>query len=345
MNKIGYASVFAGASLFILLFIFSKEFIEGINKGLLTSINVIIPSLFPFMIAATLTGSGKLPRFIIRLLDPICNFLFGLPGSTALCIITSQLGGYLAGAKGAQSLFSNGIISRTQAERLLFFCVNSGVGFSVNAVGCAMLCSRQAGKVLFISLCVSSLITGFILKLTPADKTVLSLRENTPSSFSAVFTGSVSSCAKAALYTCGFTALASGIINITNAYIKNETLRIVAACLIEVTNGCAQLAGKASLPIIAAVCAFGGLCVHLQIFSLTQKIKINVPKFYFFRLFHCVSAYTVCKSITHFYPIESEVFLSFSENAAAFSFSAPAAISMLFLCILMIFDLDNSVKI
>lgn len=343
MRKNNYAVPILGLIFFVLLFVFSERFIIGINSGLVTCVRIVIPSVFPFLIASSMTGYGTLPRPLKKFFEPVTRFLFRLPADTVFAIILGQLGGYLAGAKSAETLRQNGIISKSQAEKLVMFCTNAGMGFCVNAVGNAMLCSREAGRVLLASLCFSSLLTGFILNLIPLNESVIEKpqpRINLPLSDAIV--KSVSSAAYTMLTACGFIVLFSGAGAVTDFYIENETVKTVISCLLEVTKGCVDLTGKTSLPVTASVCAFGGICIHLQIFSMC---RINIFRFYLSRIIHTVSAYFICRIILYFNPVESPVFLSFSQNAELFSFSLPAAISLVFLSFLLISDLDYSPEI
>lgn len=335
----------SGISAFVLIFLFSEEFSAGFSAGLSNCVNVVIPSLFPFLAASALAGSGELPSVFKRFSEPLTRRFFHLPADCLPAIILGQLGGYLSGASAAHSLYSSGIISGSQAQKLILFCINSGVGFSVNAVGNALLGSREAGKILLLSLCISSVITGFFIRFIPdsSEKETIIQKENI--SFSSALVGSVNSASFAMLSCCGFVCLFSGISGITSRVIKNQTANLVIACLLEVTSGCATAAGRASLPVIAAVCAFGGLCVHMQIFSISKDFGIKIPVFYLFRLVHAVFAYASCRIILHFHPIEEQVMVSVSENIQLWSFSAPAAISLLFMCALLILDLDNNKKL
>lgn len=336
---------FSGISVFVLIFLFSEEFTAGFSAGLSNCAKIVIPSLFPFLVASSLAGSGELPPLLKRIAELITRRFFRLPSDCLPAIILGQLGGYLSGASAAGSLYSSGIISRTQAQRLVLFCINSGVGFSVNAVGNALLGSREAGKILLISLCVSSVMTGFFIRFIPDKEEREKRIKKDNMNFSSALVGSVYSASSAMLNCCGFVCLFSGISSVLSLLIKNQTANLVAACLLEVTSGCASAAGKASLPVIAAVCAFGGVCVHMQIFSLTKNFGVNLPVFYVFRALHSVLAYTSCRMILHFHPIETQVYVSVSSNIQIWSFSAPAAISLMFLCALLILDLDNNKKI
>lgn len=342
----GFLSVFTGTLLFAALFVFPDTFSQGIASGLSICGKILIPSLFPFLIAASLAGGCTLPPSAKRIFDPISRFLFGLPADCLPAIILGQLGGYLTGAKSAQTLCRNGIITQKQAERLLFFCINAGIGFSVNAVGNGMLNSREAGRVLLFSLCVSSLMLGIAGRLFIKDSSDFS-KKQTPSAlpFSAAVVNSVSSGAQSMLTACGFVVAFSGIGTVAEKLVRSQTALLALNSLLEVTKGCVGLSSSASLPVIAAVCAFGGLCVHMQIFAVASEIRINLPRFYLFRLLHAALAYAICKTALHFHPVTLPASVSFYSNAAVFSFSAPAAISLLFLCALLILDLESSRKI
>lgn len=345
MKKKGFLSVAAGVILFVFLFVFTEEFSKGMSTGLANCAKIIIPSIFPFMVAAALTGSGDLPPKLKRITGKITETLFSLPAESFFAIIIGQLGGCLAGAKAIESLVKSGSISESKAKRMLLFCINTGIGFSVNAVGSVMLNSRKSGRILLVSLTVSSLLLGIISRFIP-DKS--ESNKKLPSRhlpFSASVVESVSSSAIATVNACAFVTAFSGINAVTESVIHNENTRILVSCLLEITNGCFLAAGKISLPLIAAVCAFGGLCVHMQIFAVAKNIPISIPQFYIFRILHAASAYAVCAVILRFFPAEQEVFLLITENAAVWSFSAPASVSLLFLSALLILDLDNKDKI
>lgn len=330
--------------LFAALFIFTEEFSAGFAKGLQNCARIVIPSMFPFLVSSSLAGSGHLPEGIKRIFEPITQLLFRLPADCLPAIIIGQLGGYLSGAKAADSLCQSGIISPSQGSRLMLFSINAGMGFAVNAVGSMMLGSRQSGRILLFSLCISSLITAFLTRFIP-EKIFIAAPQKKEISFSAALVNSVTSGTNAMLAACGFVCIFSGILSVTENFIANEKIFSFVSCLLEITNGCISAADSFSVPLIAAFCAFGGICVHLQIFAVTKSFSVDIFKFYLFRILHAVFAYAICAAFLHFFPVEQQVFLSVSENAALWSFSAPSAVSLLFLSALLILDLDNTCKI
>ena len=170
MKKIKFPAALAGATMFIFLFFFAREFAEGLVQGLESCAKTVIPSLFPFLIAASLAGGGTLPEKAKKIISPITERLFRLPADTLPVIVPAQLGGYLSGAKAAESLLHTGVITKLQAQRLMLFSVNAGMGFSVNALDGIMLGSREAGRLVFISLCIFSIVHR-IVRVETADGT------------------------------------------------------------------------------------------------------------------------------------------------------------------------------
>lgn len=344
MKKNGFLPLAAGFLLFAVLFLFTQPFSEGFANGLQSCARIVIPSMFPFLVSSSLAGSGHLPDRLKRIFEPITQLLFRLPADCLPAIIIGQLGGYLSGAKAADSLCQSGIISPSQGSRLMLFSVNAGMGFAVNAVGSMMLGSRQLGRILLFSLCVSSLITGFFCRFIPEKENITVPRKKVIP-FSTALVNSITSGTNAMLAACGFICIFSGIMSVIGSYIPDKTILSFVSCLLEITNGCIIAADSFSVPFIAAFCAFGGICVHLQIFAVTKSFSVSILKFCLFRILHAVLAYAICAVFLHFFPVEQQVFLSVSENAALWSFSAPSAVSLLFLSALLILDLDNTCKL
>lgn len=336
-----YGALTVGVLLFVLLFVFREDFLRGAAVGLSNCAQVIIPSLFPFMTAASFLGEGELPKTVKKTVEPITMRLFGQPAESAVAVAVGLFGGYPSGARAASSLYKSGKISRKQAESLMRFCVNPGAGFCVNALGAALLGSEKAGSVIFVSLCISAVITG--LFASSRKEELFRPEISTPKSLSGIFVEGVASGASGIISVCAFTTLFSGILSVVSGFVGEKTA-ISLACLLEITSGCAAASGKIPLPILAGACAFGGLCVHMQIFSVAGELKPDLKKFYMFRLLHSALSMGVCYVLFKLFPVEVPTFLSVSENASLYSFSVSAAISLLFFSSLLIFDLDKQRK-
>lgn len=343
MKKGSTLTAVAGAVIFVVMFRYTQAFSEGIITGLKNCASVIIPSLFPFMVAASFMGFAEIPKRLKRFADPVTRLLFGQPSECVAAVFSGLLGGYPSGTKAAHSLWSGGKISEENAKRLVLFCINGGAGFCVNAVGTAMLGSEKAGRIIILSMCLAAVITGvFTRRKTPPEQVPV-IPEYI--SFSEIFVESVASASRGIITVCAYTALFSGVISVVSQMGLNENTIAALACLLEVTSGCVEIAGKVPIPVIASVCAFGGLCVHMQIFTVAGEIKPKLSEFYFFRIVHSLLSGVICALLLKVFPVTEETALTLSENASAWSFSAPAAISLVFLASLLILELDKEKKI
>lgn len=340
--KKGSGAFLLGITAFICAFLFSKEFISGVKSGLLLSANTVVPSLFVFMCASSIIGSGKMPLSVKRIASPVMR-IFSLPAEAFPAVFLGLFAGYPTGAKMTEELMKSGRITARQRERMLRFCVSSGLGFSINAVGIMMLNSKKSGVVILASVCISSVLIGLASSIGEKKELISSDDIKTKAPAEALVEG-VSSGAISMLIICGFVALFSGIGEIIELIPINEKAKILLLCFLEVTAGCSKAANFMPLPMIAGICAFGGICVQMQIFSICSEHGINKLKFMLFRFIHAALSTLVCIIILKYFPIEASALSIQTERFVMNSFSFPASVSLMFLASLIILDLDNSKK-
>ena len=138
MKQQGIRDALAGAALLcctLALLCWPKEISAAVQEGLKLCYNVIIPSLFPFFILSSLMISLGLAGYLGRLFEPVMRPLFRLPGSCAAVLALGFVGGYPIGARSALTLYESGGCTKTECERLLAFCNNSGPAFILGVVG------------------------------------------------------------------------------------------------------------------------------------------------------------------------------------------------------------------
>ena len=145
------------------ILLFPNDVRNGASNGISYCLYTLVPSLFPFMVLSSFIIHSGISKFIGKLLQPVIQFLFYLPGSAGSVIIMSMIGGYPVGARGCMSLLEQGAITQKQAQRMLYFCVNAGPAFIISVVGSTLLQNALMG------LCC------FSLKLQPCWSSVLPL--------------------------------------------------------------------------------------------------------------------------------------------------------------------------
>ncbi len=153
--------------LFFLLIIISlicpQTAFESTSSSLSMFLNVILPSLFPFMIIMDLLLKSKMLMLISYLFDGITKPLFNLPGVASIPILTGFLSGYPGGAIITANLREKKLITKLEAERLIAFCNNSSPIFITGAIGVSLLQNPSLGLVILKSHIISALIIGILI--------------------------------------------------------------------------------------------------------------------------------------------------------------------------------------
>lgn len=319
---------------------------KGVADGLQICFNVILPSLFPFMVlSAYIIKSGAL-SFLYKLFYPLTKFILRQPLCTVPVVIMGLIGGFPVGARMTFLLLEKGQITKNQARRLCMFCINGGPAFVITAVGVNMLGSNDAGLIIFISLCLSSLILGFATSFFDDKSTPEKHIENSVQSPLAALSASVTDGVQSILGICAWVVLFSGITEcIKSAGISDEAYSGLVS-LLEVTKGCTLLAGEMGIPVLAAAIGFGGFCVHCQIYSYIKSTGLKYSHFFVGRVLCAALSAVICHFLLLAFPVDITTAMMNTEiSASAFSVSVPAFIALSIMCIVMIFDIDSKKKI
>ena len=86
--------------------------------------------------------------------------VFNLNGSCASAFIMGIVGGYPVGARAAITSYERGLCTKTECERMLSFCNNSGPAFILGVVGAGVFANSRAGMLLYLAHVLASLTVG-----------------------------------------------------------------------------------------------------------------------------------------------------------------------------------------
>ena len=328
---------------------------ESVLHSIFYCLTALVPSLFPFMaVSAYLVragiGSGAAAE---RTLGWLTRKLFRLPAACAAAILMSFLGGYPTGAKSAALLLEQGEIDEEQAGRMLLFCVNPGVAFVVTFLGGTVLGNFRTGWLLFAAVTLSGvvigIVSGFFGRKRP-DQTAGVVNHSFKDTSNALThaisdasSGVVTMCACIVLFS-GITALlhSTGVFQLLSLALSRLGLltpmesSATLSFLWEVTGGVGAAQTLRVSPVFYAFgLAFGGLCVHLQVFSFFSALPCKKLRFFCFRLLHGLLAAGIYHALFLLLPTAArETFLSFGEisNVSALSGTAAGGLSLLCMC-------------
>lgn len=309
-----YRDLFLGAGLLCAtaaLLHWPQESMAAVREGLNLCGNVIIPSLFPFFVLSALIVELGLSQYIGRLLEPVMHPLFHLNGSCACALAMGFIGGYPVGARTAINLYQNGQCSKTEAERLLAFCNNSGPAFILGVVGAGVFGSSQVGLVLYFTHVCSSLLVGLIFRFykssePPSRKTGTWSFHAAP--FAPAFTQSITGALAATLNICAFILFftvvlrcfaLSGLLSALSGLLAmlfapfgltQPWAQKLLIGLLEVSTGVSSLGGagmlEGKLSMAAFMLGWAGLSVHCQVLAFSGDSGLSMKTYLVGKFLH-----------------------------------------------------------
>ncbi|MGL5329930.1 MAG: sporulation integral membrane protein YlbJ, partial [Peptostreptococcaceae bacterium] len=309
--------------LIIGIIIFPQEAIKSAKEGLNIWVNVLIPSLLPFIIGANLVVDLKIVDLVGMIINPITKLIFNVSGKSALVFVISTVSGYPVGAKLAYDLRVNNHISKFEAQRLVSFCSTSGPLFIIGAVAVGMFQDASLGYLMIICHYLGSISVGLLFRnygkekllnskssLSVNFKNIINDRYSSNSGFFVLFGNAVVNGVNTLLAVGGFVIVFSVIFKILSlfniisllAYILHIPLSIFGISkelcyafisgLFEITIGCNNIANVTSAsPLIKSSLAsfligFSGLSILAQCCNFLAKTDINTNLYIFSKFLH-----------------------------------------------------------
>ncbi len=314
---------------------------EGIKTGINYCINVLVPSLFPFMVIASFVVESNFLRIRGKFINWITKFIFYLPSYTLPTILLSLFGGYPVGAKGVGDLFKNEQISTEQLNRMMCFCVNAGPAFIISVLGSIIFKNIFLGITIFFAQVLSSIAIGIscgiFARINKCEFFFKKLElENQDTNTADALIKSVSSASKSILEMCSLIVIFSCFLSFFEKLnIFDAPTTAILTSVFEITQGCSKMANLIQNPlIIAFAIGYGGICAHLQISSILKNKDFNFKKFCLFRLVNATLSVLITQFAMNFFPLAINTFSNLKTPVAVSNASTiHGGIAILLLCI------------
>lgn len=323
----------------ILLLTMRGRISDEISSALTVCGEVLIPSIFPFMMLSSFAIKSGVFGSINRISAPFMKKIFGLPAECFSCLFFGFIGGYPVGASIVSELYEKKKITEKDVRHIFSFCVNAGPAFVVTAAGEMMLRSETAGVVMLVSVCFASVITGVVFSLfkrkTDYERIITSEKNN----LSQALVDSAFASSKGIISVCTWVLSFSAISAIVKTIIKNETLLLVYLAFSEVTTGIGSAAKLGGIPLVSAVISFGGICVMCQILPIIKKCGVKASEYLAFRIVNAVLSFFTAKIILLFIDVPINVFADTETHL--WSHTAPSSAILLIMCAVLIFDITS----
>lgn len=358
LSRQGIRDLFLGLALLcatLSLMLYPQDSMSAAREGLMLCYNVIIPSLFPFFVLSALVVDLGLAGYIGRALEGLMRPLFNVPGACASAFVLGFVGGYPVGARTALNLYQKGMCTKTEAERLLSFCNNSGPAFILGVVGAGVFASSRVGVLLYLAHAAASICVGLFFRFYRRGKKGREARVSPKfeaERFTTAFTGAVKNSFLSTLNICAFVvfftvvirllflsgalpALARllGVLLSPLGFTQEWAERLLTGA-IELSSGVWTLSGAGGMAGRMSMAAFmlgwAGLSVHCQVLSFLGGSGLSVRTYIAGKFLHGGLAALFTALLVRLFPLKEPVAAYLAEQVegiAGIDFSTALTIS------------------
>ena len=291
----------------------------------------------------------------LKLCGKVMAPLFRVNGACASALALGFVGGYPVGARTAISLYQSGQCSKTEAERLLAFCNNSGPAFIFGVVGAGIFGSGALGLLLYLVHMAASLLVGLLFRFYrpgegPRSGRLQGVQFQT-ASFPTAFTHSVTGALASTLNICAFvlfftviirmlslTAVLTGLARLLSllfgplGFDQSWARRLLTGVL-EVSSGVSSLTGgslSGRLSMAAFMLGWAGLSVHCQVLAFLGDSGLSMRTYLVGKLLHGGLSAALLGLLVPLLPLEAPVSAYLAEQTellAALDFQRALTIS------------------
>lgn len=292
----------------ILVIIWADDISNYVLKAIHSCLNVIIPSMYIFMIISDFLISSNIYTLFGKPFSLISRYIFRIPEKFFSIFLISSIGGYPIGAKLIADLYRTDKINKSTAEDMLNYCYLSGPAFIGGVVGVKIFSNINTGILIFLSILIANFIIAFFSGLKNTIPSPEKNYEQCKIQMSDLIF-SISNGGKSMFGICTVIIFFSSIICITEKsglitciskliedYTRLNIINGIAVIksFIEISNILQFEADFKLLPLLTALLSFGGICVIIQIRSIIPE-QLSIKRFIIFRIISMPLSYCICK--------------------------------------------------
>lgn len=286
--------------------------IKSAKEGLDIWVNLLLPSLLPFLIISNLLISLGFMDMFGRFLEPLMKPIFNVSGIGVFPFSISMISGYPVGAKLTSNLRENNLITKVEGDKLISFSSTSGPLFLLGTVLAGMLnAPPELSSLILIPHYLGAITIGLIFRFYKKnEKSSTEPNIYNPQNANSSIGTLITECIKDSIYSMlmigGFVIIYSVIIdivlksNLFNSIINilaktilvdAEVMKGILAGIIELTNGCKMISSLNiklinKILILNFLIGWGGFSIHSQALSFISNTDINSKIYLISKFFH-----------------------------------------------------------
>lgn len=262
--------------LFVFMLVSPKAVFTGASEGLLLWFQIILPTLFPFLLITNLLLTTGNMHLISSAFGTILTRIFHVSPNGSFAVVTGFLCGYPMGAKTAADLTASGYISKKEGEYLLSFCNNSSPVFILNFVVWKTLGNDTLLLPTLVILMISPMVVSFFTRKNYRFENEKEVHYSKASWSFQEIDDCIMDSFETLVKVGGYIILFSVLLSLSESVPVHIPALQALLPLLEITNGLVllremELPLKFLYPAILGLTSFGGFCAAAQTQCMVQK--------------------------------------------------------------------------
>ena len=287
---------------FICTLLYRDLVYDTISYSLHIWVHTLLPSMFPFFVLSDILIAYDITSYIPMCIKRIFSSLFGVTYQVITIFFLSCFSGFPSNARMISTMYCNGDITLDEANHALIFTHFSNPLFILSVVGVLFLHQERYGYIILLSHYLGNVILGIVTR--KSNKNLCKVQgvnnNNTHLFFGRVLVKAIQSSIDTLLLILGiltcFLLFSSFIIYLLPL---NSYLSAIIKGILEITMGIKEIADLGIPDVYKVVLAcmfisFGGISVHLQVYSQIVDTKISYHTFLVARIFHAIISGSIC---------------------------------------------------
>ena len=302
-------------NLFIILLILFFLFLTFINSNIVidTVINStsiwfynLVPTILPIYIIIDLLINYNIIYYLEKVFGNLIEKLFKIKKETSFVFLLSILSGFPSNSKYIKNLLDNHVINNNEASKLLLFTHFSNPLFILNSIGINFLGNKRIGIIILIIHYLTNIIIGIINRNYYINFDNIEINNKKKDSFIKCLSNSILNTIKILFLLYGIITFFMIITSLIKVCIPfNNIINSLLCGILEMTQGI-YFISNTTLPlilkasIITFFISFGGISIHMQVFSILSDYKLKYKDYLLARLMHALIASSLVFLILNF---------------------------------------------
>lgn len=284
----------------------SNEIIECIKFSFDLCINNLFPSFIPFMLLSNILIKYNFTEELSKIFKPLMK-IFKVNNNSSFAFIMSIFCGTPTNSIFINNLLNNELIDIEDAKNCLNFCHFTNPLFILGTIGYSFLGSKELGLKILISHYIGAIIIGLFNKRKSNYKFIITKEKKYKSNnFFIILKESINKTIESLLLILGVITFFIIITTLLNQILNlNNNFKFIYG-LVEMTQGLKYLSiSNLSIGIktivVTFLISFGGISIHMQVFSIIDNKKIRYLPYLISRIKHGIVSSIIIYILTNFH--------------------------------------------